>query len=174
MAATEYLDQYAAKLSRHERQQEALRQQGRRGRRQAVREYLLGGAVGEAPGSGRGGYVGRGGALPVNFTKQDAKKAAKKAEKEERRAQRRGEMAAAASAAAAAGGTRPDLAVPTELRPSDLHYHFAAFERHTSGIGSKLMMAMGWSEGQGLGRASQGIAQPLQAVQRPKNRGLGC
>lgn len=43
-----------------------------------------------------------------------------------------------------------------------------------AGIGSRLMRSMGWQEGQGLGRARQGRAEPLAAVQRPKNLGLGA
>jgi G patch domain-containing protein 2 len=51
---------------------------------------------------------------------------------------------------------------------------FAAFEQHGSGIGSRLMQRMGWSVGEGLGRARQGMPEPLAAVMRPKHRGLGA
>ncbi|XP_044463889.1 uncharacterized protein LOC123194635 isoform X5 [Mangifera indica] len=49
-----------------------------------------------------------------------------------------------------------------------------AFERHTKGFGSKMMMKMGFVEGMGLGRDSQGIVNPLVAVRLPKSRGLGA
>ncbi|KAE9602337.1 hypothetical protein Lal_00049971 [Lupinus albus] len=47
------------------------------------------------------------------------------------------------------------------------------FEKHTKGFGSKMMAKMGFIEGTGLGRDSQGITNPLSAVRLPKSRGLG-
>lgn len=49
-----------------------------------------------------------------------------------------------------------------------------AFEKHTKGFGSKMMAKMGFVEGAGLGRDSQGITAPLGAVRLPKSRGLGA
>ncbi|KAI3987534.1 hypothetical protein MKX01_003220 [Papaver californicum] len=49
-----------------------------------------------------------------------------------------------------------------------------AFERHTKGFGSKMMEKMGFVEGMGLGRDSQGIVNPLVAVRLPKSRGIGA
>ncbi|OIW18615.1 hypothetical protein TanjilG_13367 [Lupinus angustifolius] len=48
------------------------------------------------------------------------------------------------------------------------------FEKHTKGFGSKMMAKMGFIEGTGLGRDSQGITNPLSAVRLPKSRGLGA
>lgn len=48
-----------------------------------------------------------------------------------------------------------------------------AFEVHTKGFGSKMMAKMGFVEGQGLGKDSQGIAVPIEVIQRPKSLGLG-
>ncbi|KAF2547284.1 hypothetical protein F2Q70_00023711 [Brassica cretica] len=49
-----------------------------------------------------------------------------------------------------------------------------AFEQHTTGFGSRMMARMGFVDGSGLGRESQGIVNPLVAVRRPKARGLGA
>ncbi|PWA40059.1 G-patch domain-containing protein [Artemisia annua] len=51
---------------------------------------------------------------------------------------------------------------------------FGSFEKHTKGFGSKMMAKMGFVEGMGLGRDSQGIVQPLVASKLPKSRGLGA
>lgn len=53
-------------------------------------------------------------------------------------------------------------------------HNFGSFEKHTKGFGSKMMARMGFVEGMGLGRDSQGIVNPLSAVRRPKSVGLGA
>ena len=92
-------------------------------------------------------------------TKKKAKAAAKKEAKEGRRAER-----------AAGFGQHP--ASPT---CAPVRVGFGGFEKHTTGYGSRMMAKWGFvGEGAGLGRADQGIAVPIYAVQRPKNRGLGA
>lgn len=49
-----------------------------------------------------------------------------------------------------------------------------SFELHTTGFGSKMMAKMGYVEGQGLGKDGQGMAQPIEVLQRPKSLGLGA
>ncbi|XP_057441812.1 uncharacterized protein LOC130733602 isoform X2 [Lotus japonicus] len=57
--------------------------------------------------------------------------------------------------------------------PRSMSSGICAFEKHTKGFGSKMMAKMGFVDGSGLGRDSQGITIPLSAVRRPKSRGLG-
>ena len=40
-------------------------------------------------------------------------------------------------------------------------------------VGNKLLKKMGWSEGTGLGRGSQGIVEPIQAEVRARGAGIG-
>ncbi|KAJ6743042.1 G-PATCH DOMAIN CONTAINING PROTEIN [Salix viminalis] len=53
------------------------------------------------------------------------------------------------------------------------HRNFGAFEVHTKGFGSKMMGKMGFIQGGGLGKDGQGMAQPIEVIQRPKSLGLG-
>ena len=50
---------------------------------------------------------------------------------------------------------------------------FGSFERHTRGIGFKLLHTMGYKAGEGLGRINNGILNPIIVKLRPKNEGLG-
>ncbi|KAM0040883.1 putative G-patch domain, R3H domain, R3H domain superfamily protein [Helianthus debilis subsp. tardiflorus] len=62
----------------------------------------------------------------------------------------------------------------SESRGKSGNVHFGSFEKHTKGFGSKMMAKMGFVEGMGLGRNSQGMVQPLVASRLPKSRGLGA
>ncbi|KAJ8257322.1 hypothetical protein GJAV_G00184350 [Gymnothorax javanicus] len=49
---------------------------------------------------------------------------------------------------------------------------FAGWEAHTRGIGSKLMVKMGYEFGKGLGRGSDGRVEPVAIVVLPKGKSL--
>ncbi|KAK9821841.1 hypothetical protein WJX74_003266 [Apatococcus lobatus] len=51
--------------------------------------------------------------------------------------------------------------------------HFANWESHTRGIGSKLMSGMGYKRNQGLGRSLTGSQAPLEVRLRKPGAGLG-
>ena len=94
------------------------------------------------------------GPLPsILLTKAQHKRAHKKLAKEQRR---RGEK-------------------PTAHPTTQTSLHFGGFERHSTGFGSKVMLKWGYGgQGTGLGKDAQGIPEPLQAMMRPKQLGLGA
>lgn len=51
-------------------------------------------------------------------------------------------------------------------------HNFGTFEKHTKGIGLKLLQKMGFKQGEGLGPAHQGITAPIEVKVRPKGRAL--
>lgn len=53
---------------------------------------------------------------------------------------------------------------------------YASFEKHTTGIGSKLLSKWGFEKGvhTGLGKQNDGIAEPIKVCTRPKCLGLGA
>eukprot|EP00741_Cyanophora_paradoxa_P006953 tig00001065_g6727.t1 len=79
-----------------------------------------------------------------------------------------------AAAAAAEGGARGGLGSGGAAAGGDWQEAapMADFERHTKGIGSKLLAKMGYVPGQGLGARKQGIARPIEVKLRKKNEGL--
>ena len=50
---------------------------------------------------------------------------------------------------------------------------FGVFERHTRGVGLRVLARSGWRPGEGLGKRGQGRAVPLQACERHAVEGLG-
>nr|XP_029478546.1 zinc finger CCCH-type with G patch domain-containing protein [Oncorhynchus nerka] len=56
--------------------------------------------------------------------------------------------------------------------PSGSSSAFGGWEAHTRGIGSKLMLKMGYEYGKGLGKTSEGRVEPVLAVVLPKGKSL--
>lgn len=50
---------------------------------------------------------------------------------------------------------------------------FAAFTKHTTGFGQKMLEKMGWKAGKGLGAGGEGMINPVETKQRPKGMGMG-
>uniref|UniRef100_A0A4W3JVR2 RNA binding motif protein 5 n=1 Tax=Callorhinchus milii TaxID=7868 RepID=A0A4W3JVR2_CALMI len=79
---------------------------------------------------------------------------------------------------------REKYGIPEPPEPKRKKFNTAAavidFEQPTKNginsdnIGSRMLQAMGWKEGSGLGRNRQGITAPIQAQTRMKGAGLGA
>ncbi|KAJ0172139.1 hypothetical protein K1T71_012112 [Dendrolimus kikuchii] len=60
------------------------------------------------------------------------------------------------------------------MRPPNLGGSVGAWERHTKGIGAKLLLQMGYQPGKGLGRDLQGISAPVEATVRKGRGAIGA
>lgn len=89
------------------------------------------------------------------MTKAEAKLLAKKRKKEKR---------------------RKEICLDSPRNPNSAQGIYASFEKHTTGIGSKLLSKWGFQKGMhaGLGKQNDGITEPIQVASRPKSLGLGA
>ncbi|KAG1660030.1 hypothetical protein FOA52_010015 [Chlamydomonas sp. UWO 241] len=112
----------------------------------------------------------------INRTAQQAKRSGKKQSKDARRQQRQQQWGGDVAPPGGVGIHPPGhgAVAVRAAGPASMALGFAGFERHGTGIGSRLMARMGWVEGAGLGRQQQGRAEPVKASQRPKHLGLGA
>lgn len=70
-----------------------------------------------------------------------------------------------------ASGSKPP---PAPTRPAEGELVGAdAAPLAAESMGSRLLLAMGWAPGSGIGRNNDGIAEPIQAVFRSSKKGLG-
>uniref|UniRef100_A0A1A8FU07 Zinc finger CCCH-type with G patch domain-containing protein n=2 Tax=Nothobranchius korthausae TaxID=1143690 RepID=A0A1A8FU07_9TELE len=60
----------------------------------------------------------------------------------------------------------------TESTLASSSANFGGWEAHTRGIGSKLMLKMGYEYGKGLGKMQEGRVEPVMAVVLPKGKSL--
>jgi tuftelin-interacting protein 11 len=58
-----------------------------------------------------------------------------------------------------------------KAKEKPVNLQLGAWERHTKGVGSKMMKKMGWA-GKGLGQQESGMIAPIQAVARAAGSGL--
>merc|ERR1719220_2652992 len=61
---------------------------------------------------------------------------------------------------------------PLELCVNVSNERLGGWEEHTRGVGSRLMLAMGWQAGSGLGRSGGGRVDPVEARIYPQGKSL--
>jgi len=112
--------------------------------------------------------------------KEDKVKAAhEKKRKQEARDRARGKVAMNALPTAFGGKKQTDdemLGLDGPSKKAKLSKDDEAvgnFEKHTKGIGMKLLMKMGFKKGEGLGKTGGGVTQALTTKLRPKGVGVG-